>query len=117
MTLTREQVEWICSGSSAVKETLKQLADTDAALRQERDAVLGIFGEYDEPLPTLEQARMKWDQLRQQVVAYRERLEIGFAFDAITGERVECPEEELGTALDGIYGRDETIRGQDERQN
>ena len=35
MTLTREQVEWICSGSSAVKETLKQLADTDAALRQE----------------------------------------------------------------------------------
>ena len=49
------------------------------------------------------------------MVAYRERLEIGFAFDAITGERVERPEEELGTALDGIYCRDETIRGQDER--
>ena len=53
--------------------------------------------------------------LRQQVVAYRERLEIGFAFDAITGERIERPEEELGTALDGIACRDEYIRGQDER--
>ena len=76
MTLTREQVEWICSGSSAVKETLKQLADTDAALRQRVDEL-----ERDQHKPTVtywmnqftlmqQEAKKRFDDwfvLRQQV--------------------------------------------------
>jgi chromosome segregation ATPase len=67
MTLTREQVEWICSGSSAVKETLKQLADTDAALRQELEDVPTLRGDLGMLMTQLKERDSIIDQLRQRV--------------------------------------------------
>jgi hypothetical protein len=47
--------------------------------------------------------------LTAQLVQYRARLEIGFAYD-IDGKRVELPHEALGNSIDGIDCRDETIQ-------
>ena len=48
-------------------------------------------------------------QAKEQLSAYRERLEIGFVYD-LDGNRIERPGEALGNVPDGIYCRDETIR-------
>lgn len=44
------------------------------AANQELTAFKGIFGDYEEPQRTLEQARMMWDSLKQQLATAQARI-------------------------------------------